>query len=175
MLGLKFVHVNKKRPHGYSPSNDYIWSTEAWTQWLPLCRHFSMHLKKKKTWYFIAISPNFVCKCPIDNKSPLAQVMAWSWVGDIVMCWTLADIEPCMVINLIVLTRVCYIYRNNGIYRTNARDQCFHHRMSHEICTNCQTSNISHTKSWNLNVSHLVLQFSFPYALKPGAKSRMKM
>ena len=38
-----------------------------------------------------------------------------------------------------------------------------------------QTSNISHTKSQNLNVSRLVLQLSLPNPLKPGVKSRMKM
>ena len=39
----------------------------------------------------------------------------------------------------------------------------------------CQTSKISHTKSQNLNVSHFVLQLSWPNLLKPGFKSRMKM
>ena len=36
-------------------------------------------------------------------------------------------------------------------------------------------SNIRHTKSPNLNVSHLVLQLSLPNPMKPGVKSRMKM
>ena len=36
-------------------------------------------------------------------------------------------------------------------------------------------SNISCTKSKNLNDSHLVLQSSLPNPLKPGVKSRMKM
>ena len=39
----------------------------------------------------------------------------------------------------------------------------------------CQTSNISHTKSQNSNVSHLILQLSLSNPLKPGVKSRMKM
>ena len=39
----------------------------------------------------------------------------------------------------------------------------------------CQTSNIKHTKSQNLNVSHLILQLSFSNLLQPGVKSRMKM
>ena len=38
-----------------------------------------------------------------------------------------------------------------------------------------QISNISVTKSQNLNVSHLVLQLPFPNLLKPGVKSRMSM
>ena len=38
-----------------------------------------------------------------------------------------------------------------------------------------QTSNISRTKSRNLNVYRLVLQLSFPNPLKPGVKSRMKI
>ena len=38
-----------------------------------------------------------------------------------------------------------------------------------------QASNISHTKSPNLNVCHLVLQLSFPNPLKPSVKLRMKM
>ena len=38
-----------------------------------------------------------------------------------------------------------------------------------------QTSSIRHTKSQNLNVSHLILQLSLPNPLKPGVKSRMKM
>ena len=36
-------------------------------------------------------------------------------------------------------------------------------------------SNISFTKSQNLNASRLVLQLSLPYPMKPGVKSRMKM
>ena len=38
-----------------------------------------------------------------------------------------------------------------------------------------QISNISHTKSLNLNVSGLVLQLSLSDPLKPAVKSRMKM
>ena len=38
-----------------------------------------------------------------------------------------------------------------------------------------QTSNIKSTKSQNLNVSRLVLEFILPNPLKPGVKSRMKM
>ena len=38
-----------------------------------------------------------------------------------------------------------------------------------------QISNISHTKSQNLNVSRLILQLSLYNILKPGVKSRMKM
>ena len=38
-----------------------------------------------------------------------------------------------------------------------------------------QLSNISRTKSKNLNVSHLFLQLSLPYPLKPCVKLRMKM
>ena len=37
-----------------------------------------------------------------------------------------------------------------------------------------QTSNMSHTKSQNLNVSSLALQLSLPNPLKPIVKSRMK-
>ena len=39
----------------------------------------------------------------------------------------------------------------------------------------CQTSNISRTKSQNLNVSILVLQLSLPHPFKPGVESRIKM
>ena len=42
-------------------------------------------------------------------------------------------------------------------------------------CEYRQTSNISRTKSQNVNVSCVVLQLSLPSPLKPGAKSRMKM
>ena len=38
-----------------------------------------------------------------------------------------------------------------------------------------QTSNISHTKSANLNFSRVVLQLSFTNPLKTGVKSKMKM
>ena len=38
-----------------------------------------------------------------------------------------------------------------------------------------QTSNMSPTKSQNLNVSRLVLQLSLPNPLNPGIKSRMNM
>ena len=38
-----------------------------------------------------------------------------------------------------------------------------------------QTTNISHTKSQNLNVSHRIVQFSLSNPLKPGVKSRMNM
>ena len=36
-------------------------------------------------------------------------------------------------------------------------------------------SNISYTKSQNLNDSSLLLQLSFPNPLKPGVETRMKM
>ena len=39
----------------------------------------------------------------------------------------------------------------------------------------CKMSNISGTKSPNLNVSRLVLQLSLPNPMKPSVKSRMKM
>ena len=39
----------------------------------------------------------------------------------------------------------------------------------------CKISNISCTKSQNLNDSHVVLQLSLPNPLKPGVKSGMKM
>ena len=39
----------------------------------------------------------------------------------------------------------------------------------------CQISDISHTLTKNLSVSHLVLQLSLCNILKPGVKSRMKM
>ena len=39
----------------------------------------------------------------------------------------------------------------------------------------CQTSNISCTKSQNINASCLVLQLSLPNPLKPGIKLRIKM
>ena len=42
-------------------------------------------------------------------------------------------------------------------------------------CIYRKTSNISNTKSQNLNVSRLVLPLSFPNPLKAGVKSRMKM
>ena len=38
-----------------------------------------------------------------------------------------------------------------------------------------KVSNISRTKSPNLNVSSLVMQLSLPNPMKPGVKSRMKM
>ena len=44
-----------------------------------------------------------------------------------------------------------------------------------DIFVDHQISNISHTKSQNLNVSHLVLQLSLPNPLKPSVKWRMKM
>ena len=46
-------------------------------------------------------------------------------------------------------------------------------RASHKIYS--QISNISGTKSQNLNVSRLVLWLSLPNPLKPGVKLRMKM
>ena len=44
-----------------------------------------------------------------------------------------------------------------------------------QLWTHCQTSNIRHTKSQNLDISHLVLQLSLPNPLKPGVKSIMKV
>ena len=38
-----------------------------------------------------------------------------------------------------------------------------------------KVSNISHTKSENLNASRLIFQLSLPNPLKPGVKLRMKM
>ena len=39
----------------------------------------------------------------------------------------------------------------------------------------CKTSSISHTKSQNLNISCLLLQWRLPNPLKPDVKLRMKM
>ena len=39
----------------------------------------------------------------------------------------------------------------------------------------CKTSNIRCTKSQNFNAFRPILQLSFPNALKPGVKLRMKM
>ena len=41
--------------------------------------------------------------------------------------------------------------------------------------TYCKISNISRTKSPNLNASRLVLQLSLSNPIKPDVKSRMKM
>ena len=48
-------------------------------------------------------------------------------------------------------------------------------KLSHPTETYHQISNISCTKSQNLNVSRLVLELSLPNPSKPGVKSRMKM
>ena len=43
------------------------------------------------------------------------------------------------------------------------------------MCLYSQISNINHTKSQNLNFSHLVLQLSLRNLMKPGVKARMKI
>ena len=48
-------------------------------------------------------------------------------------------------------------------------------RTKREIKKCRKISNISHTKSPNLNVSRLALQLSLPNPMKPGVKSRMNM
>ena len=58
------------------------------------------------------------------------------------------------------------------------RYQAFVHSVHHSIgmkIWHCETANINHTKSQNLNISRLVLQLFLPNPLKPGVKSRMKM
>ena len=55
-------------------------------------------------------------------------------------------------------------------YLTFARVQCHTLRVIYR-----QTSDISRTKSKNINVSRLVMQLSLPNPLKPGVKSRMKI
>ena len=59
-------------------------------------------------------------------------------------------------------TSVSYYILNQIIIKANCKNDC-------------KVSSISCTKSEHLNVSHLVLQLSFPNPLKPGVKSRMKM
>ena len=49
------------------------------------------------------------------------------------------------------------------------------HKHKHHDIDYCKTSGIKHTKSQNLKVSHLILQLSLPYPVKPGVKSRMKV
>ena len=73
------------------------------------------------------------------------------------------------------------------IKNSSPHDNSTHHRViaqSPSVCviiiqcqtmTDHQTSNISHTKSPNFNVSCLLLQLSLPNPLKQGVKSRMKM
>ena len=49
------------------------------------------------------------------------------------------------------------------------------HRLTVAFCEYREISNISRTKSVNLNEFRLVLQLSLPNSFKPGVKKRMKM
>ena len=62
----------------------------------------------------------------------------------------------------------CTLVTNRKSHRKNLRMTLIHIGRSHDMTS--QTSNISHTKSQNLNVSRLVLQLFLPNPLKPGFK-----
>ena len=113
----------------------------------------------------IKISLKFVPKGPINNMPALVQIMAWRQPGDKPLS------EPMMVRlpTHICVTRPQWVNTEKrlslvmGVWLLPCRSMY------------CQTSNISHTKSQNLNVSHLIWQLSLPNPLKSGVKSRMKM
>ena len=79
-----------------------------------------------------------------------------------------------------VITRVKY---NRACYQTLSDLQHNITRLLYGDCSHLtlgpadysQTSNISRTKSQNLNVYRLVLQLSLPNSSKPGVQWRMKM
>ena len=110
----------------------------------------------------IKISHKFVPKVGINNIPALVQIMAWHRPGDKPLS------EP-MMVSLLMLdplqqpldttylnkAQVNSTFSIDGIYR--------------------KTSSISRTKSQNLNVSCLLLQWSLPNPLKQGVKLRMKM
>ena len=113
----------------------------------------------------LEISLKFVPKVRINNIPALVRIMAWRRPGDKPLS------EPMMVSlpTHICVTRpqwVNSLWPGSVVRLYGIVELCRHYR---------QTSNISSTKSQNLNVSHLVLQLSLPNPLKPGVKSRMKM
>ena len=76
---------------------------------------------------------------------------------------------------------LCFVVVRHHTVMTLWRHTMETHSASPHLCKgNClnkyhKTSSISRTKSQNLNVSCLLLQWSLPNPLKPGVKLRMKM
>ena len=123
-------------------------------QWIP-------HTKGQQCrWCFHAMMSSWcgliITDFPQDSQqTPKAGLSKWGmWVGLLHFVRWKLDLPALVAIlklyALYCITGLCY----NGIYR--------------------KISNISHTKSQNSNVSHLILQLSLPNSLKPGVKSRMK-
>ena len=113
-------------------------------------------------WISIEISVKFVPKGPINNIQALVQIMAWCRPGDKLLSETMLA----SLLMHICITRPQWI---KSQYFMAVKISYFMPILL------CQTSNLSHTKSPNLNMSCLVLQLSLPNPLKPGVKSRMKM
>ena len=108
-------------------------------------------------------SLKFVPKGLINNIPALVLIMAWRRPGDKPLS------EPMLVRSL---THICLTVtwpQNNSALSFSWEIMIWQLDVYHQI------SNISQTKSQNLNVSHLVLQLSLPIPLKPGVKSRMNM
>ena len=88
------------------------------------------------------------------TKTPKCTISCLLWQLHAPKITELATLEK-IIMMIITCFSFCFRLQNQSYY--------------------CQTSNISHTKYLNLNVSWLVLQFFLSNLLKPGVKSRMEI
>ena len=106
----------------------------------------------------IKISLKFVPKGPINNNPALVRIMAWRRPGDKPLSETMMVILP----THICVTRPQWV--NWELKGTWWPILCKNWHVNPTLTdhdeTYSKTSNISGTQSQNLNVSHLVLQFS---------------
>ena len=123
-----------------------------------LCEHMVYHKGALLCFYFFSNSNHNIraiyarrCTCSHDDRtkyfiiSPLLWHRIWHHISQINQLWETEEVIPALKKG----NHLCLSYR--------------------------KISNISRTKSPNLNVSRLVLQLSVPNPMKPDVKSRMKM
>ena len=65
------------------PTHRTAFNIEAETIWTPFRRrHFHVHFRQWKLWYFDWIFTEICSQGPIDNNPALVQIMAWRRSGD---------------------------------------------------------------------------------------------
>ena len=151
------------------------WHIEPWTKWMPFCIYgvfkYIYFMENYKTMneieFLNKISLKFFWRIWLTKQLTLVEGLRL-WLGAIkhqAITWPCVELQPWHH-----MASLGYKKSNFALVFGEARKRY--------IRTNwkkyCQTSNISHTKSPNLNVC-LILQLSLPNPLKPGVKLRMKM
>ena len=145
--------------------------------------------------YEFRISLKFVIMGPINNIPALVQIIDWRLLIINTYFLLITFLSPIQILIYVQHFYLCiwyYVTLNNTIMQFDCintitsvlcevasllsnTENVIHLDIVIVFLSYHKISNISHTKSQNLNESRFVLQLSLPNPLKPGVKLRMKM